>query len=1161
MVHVTAFGKHPGWPDDIEDIGLTCDELSRAKRHLSTLGLGVNAASGAWDRLPAEQRLPGFRHVFVWSIGSRVLVGKVWNSRDGRGRILQPMIGCAAVDGVPAAWSVDHVLPALDAVEQKTSQTGSPELVRLAVGEARRVIEDAAHLASADARVHDEGEDLARRLGADPVLGPELEGLARVLAELERAGASASSGETRATNIRVPRGELAAHHAALAWVRLLGRDVPAGTPILALAPLDRAFVDVIVGEPRAQNLLCARTGEGALPQATQTPPPDPGAMERARRRAARLVEAPEPAAGASDTGGGPRRRIGMLLGVVLAGLLVAWWLWPGPNQNPPSPDPKSAPVLPAAPGQEALIGGAIDAAHGAVERLGAENAAEGTPAPDALAQRVSGLRDRAGRLGSASGGDAAQRREHQREAAAIIADAGAARAEAESELARSRDRLAAYLEDALRRPPVSGGFRRAWETAVRRIQPADGWAEAQRALAQARTALTEAESRLGTALRVSPAPVEGVSREGVERALDAAVRPWEARAGNAALAGGFAQVEADASRWSANVRDLFESLARASEQVGRVAPPDERDAQGRTLRDSIERVSSSPVGAEFAPVTGETVARLDRYARVWGQSDPGSLLADAGGEDGVLAPAAWLRLASLGWPAKQEQLAEASRLAPRVLAAARSRPDPGVAQRVTLATRGMWSAYVAGSPDGQAQAAAWPLRERFGIGPADEAALPGWARFNLARWTLLQGATTASGQDASGGMSTLREAAMKFIEATAALDPGTRAFPAAKAQTDRLTRALDPWGALDFAAMGPGSAGWTVGEVGEGGSGVTFTTRIGGRTHAVRFERLDSPAQHERATYLGAGEVSVGLFSDTVTRARGWDEIAPVVCRSYPVGGVDPRRGVRTWDWGRRSTEFVVPACCDLPSNGWMRERPGMAGRSYYPEDAVPAPPDWEQPMQYVSPLAAMYAARALGCRLPTAGEWEAAVSAGRESAPNLRDASWRRVYDAVRSQASFLPEWPGAGIFHPANQGARPLPQDDGAAAAADDGFPWFRRVSEGGGKFRDLTGNVREYVFSDSARAEGPGSLSVEFVRALLGDGTALAVVGSSALAPAGGPGPFPADPAEAADGFADVGFRLAFTADASNVSVRRMMDRLREAVDAGRWLDRPGPGHEGP
>lgn len=101
------------------------------------------------------------------------------------------------------------------------------------------------------------------------------------------------------------------------------------------------------------------------------------------------------------------------------------------------------------------------------------------------------------------------------------------------------------------------------------------------------------------------------------------------------------------------------------------------------------------------------------------------------------------------------------------------------------------------------------------------------------------------------------------------------------------------------------------------------------------------------------------------------------------------------------------------PGAGLGADQDADGGAKYYPAGLKVDPPSRDHPMQYLSPHAAVLAARLAGCRLPTVDEWTAA--GGAVGGTNLRDASWKRVHDHLRQFASSGPEFPGAGLFWPA--------------------------------------------------------------------------------------------------------------------------------------------------
>ena len=77
QVALAAFGKHPGWDDHVEDLGLETESLNIAKTVLYINGIGGQIDSGEWDKLDAAQQLPAFNHLFLWLRGSQFLIGRM----------------------------------------------------------------------------------------------------------------------------------------------------------------------------------------------------------------------------------------------------------------------------------------------------------------------------------------------------------------------------------------------------------------------------------------------------------------------------------------------------------------------------------------------------------------------------------------------------------------------------------------------------------------------------------------------------------------------------------------------------------------------------------------------------------------------------------------------------------------------------------------------------------------------------------------------------------------------------------------------------------------------------------------------------------------------------------------------------------------------------
>ncbi len=282
-VHVAAFGKHPGWDDHIEEIGLDSALLVNAKRVIYTECLGGNIDSGVWEKLDNDKLLP-FKHTFYWRTGEGLLIGRMWASRDGKGRTKYPMIVCAQIEGVPAGWAIQQVLPRLAAAEEKCSQTNSAELVRLAIGETRRSLEDAtAALVGADPK-EESGTSLVARLVNEPgnTTPAGREGMVRILYEMERefgeykpatltSRTRTRMGDPAAQHIRVPKSLGGPGEAARAWMALLDQEIALAAPVLVLEPEGQQYIDIIVGEPKAGQFRCVRSGEQALGLTSDVP--------------------------------------------------------------------------------------------------------------------------------------------------------------------------------------------------------------------------------------------------------------------------------------------------------------------------------------------------------------------------------------------------------------------------------------------------------------------------------------------------------------------------------------------------------------------------------------------------------------------------------------------------------------------------------------------------------------------------------------------------------------------------------------------------------------------------------------------------------------------------------------------------------------------------
>jgi hypothetical protein len=637
--------------------------------------------------------------------------------------------------------------------------------------------------------------------------------------------------------------------------------------------------------------------------------------------------------------------------------------------------------------------------------------------------------------------------------------------------------------------------------------------------------------------------------------------------------------------WAAGARDLVSTARQIEERLrlalGSAEVPEGAGGGGGggggssdTIATLAGRVRAAvEPGAQYEAAraaVAPVLARVDALARVEAATDAEALLqmvpsapgARIAPLDRAAARAAWASLARSQWPATADDLDSVRVRAGLVREAMGQIPvrarAQAVAQSIDEAARGMWAAF-AGARAGSTPASvekAYATREAFGITPAMIDALPGAARFNFA---LIEaraaiGAytqTLGTGEATKEQMAELARLSEDFTARAKAAGVGREGEAWAAAAAD-LVRFLDQralrlktgkTGAA-WTELGPGAANpsWSLVAADEdNGTFVEYQWAApSGRTHRVRFNLLPAGSAASGVTYVATTEVSIGLFADVFAAAGGdlprvLDSRDLVKESRGPLGWRTPREGARRFFPGTPSTG----GSAEETVNGWfLSEQEALGpGQGLIPEGLTVAPPSWLTPMTHVSPATALGAARQLNCRVPSEGEWRAAQARGA-GAPNLRDASWKSVYDLFRARVDQTPAlgnklgWPAGFIARPSGPAVEPG-QDGTPAVTDNDGFPFFREVGTAEADFRDLIGNVAEWVIADgqvgTIEALAREALGASGSRRAIGDATR--VIGGSALSPAEPPPSTPIaitnqSASAFGQGFSDVGFRLAFS-----------------------------------
>ena len=274
---LAAFGKHPGWDDHIEDIGLRTDVLVAVKSCLYVRGIGENVDSGRFAQLEAEGSAIAFKHVFIWCRGDDIVAGNVWSSRDGTGRTSYPMVVCAHCRHLPAQWVYNSVLPLLDEIERKCKSTSSACEVQAVLSDGQQYLDEISAVVPPGRDRQGSLSERLVRLAKDPEMGPDGRGVLRILYHLHREASIDALDMTgkiapgQSTLVRIPCSQDHALDGSRPWLEFLLARFGEGATILALMPRAEEWFDVIVGEPIPAQLYCLRASLAACPSTTTIP--------------------------------------------------------------------------------------------------------------------------------------------------------------------------------------------------------------------------------------------------------------------------------------------------------------------------------------------------------------------------------------------------------------------------------------------------------------------------------------------------------------------------------------------------------------------------------------------------------------------------------------------------------------------------------------------------------------------------------------------------------------------------------------------------------------------------------------------------------------------------------------------------------------------------
>lgn len=272
-VYLAAFGKHPGWNDHIEDIGLDTVTLINAKRYLYLQGLSGQIDSNAWEKLDASGRLESFDHWLFWHRPGECLIGRLWSSSDGKGRTRYPMALLIHGVGVTASWILSETMTLLnDLAEGCRSVTTAAEVQQL-------VVEGTAELRGKLARV--EEPPGSRPPFRDPISSAALGETERlrifhvIVNQFSTFAPGTvdfkSDAAARGRHVRLPRLGGPASQDFVFWTAFLLTQLDPNVPTLLYLPATANWVDAVVGEPTSADFYGLRANLKTLPAAQDVP--------------------------------------------------------------------------------------------------------------------------------------------------------------------------------------------------------------------------------------------------------------------------------------------------------------------------------------------------------------------------------------------------------------------------------------------------------------------------------------------------------------------------------------------------------------------------------------------------------------------------------------------------------------------------------------------------------------------------------------------------------------------------------------------------------------------------------------------------------------------------------------------------------------------------
>jgi hypothetical protein len=731
----------------------------------------------------------------------------------------------------------------------------------------------------------------------------------------------------------------------------------------------------------------------------------------------------------------------------------------------------------------------------------------------------------------------------------------------------------------------SAAINQAWRTQRDQIRTAAKTStELRRRADSTRSFLRELESKVPAVPAFEPnrdwtAGLASAAKDQREKAISAVVAPipWTADGPPSGYTPAATAVDLYTS-WSDDAKALATDVGAVEDRLDAMYPTAQPPGAGK----STDQILTAWTGrAVFSAATVQAAIKpvLDRVQRVrqiaaMKAGDRAALVAaaaDTGHPDAAFA--AWRRLGDpdIPWPPvrasldeegqRQSKLGGVARAAAAALPAAeRDARRQALIAELDDGARQRWERHAAATATADEFRAAAAMKDAFKVDPAKIAEAR--TRFNLRLIDLEATDPKSTDEQAKGRIAS-------FQQDVRAL-PGLASDPAVSAllgELQPLTSEAPEPPKVDIAKIGPGdprlgAAAWAGTPSTDGGS-VTFTHQFTaqGAPFNLTFVRVAPDGAPE--AFICTQETTADLFIKSMAAGDRWATVGPMLPQYEPQ--FPNLNGPRVWVWSS-------PARPGRPLNvdrDWFWANPDLKPKGKtdpYPTGAgfPPASPVADSPMNFVTPVASLYMARVVGCRLPTSAEWAAAVKAElsdqaldayvAQVKPNLRDQTWEAQRAYIQGLIDTRQLFPVNAPPRRADAGAFAWTPPDATSYynQLNDGAVWFVPTPTGPGRiFHNLIGNVAEWLLDDAAAQDAiaPGTPPPDQVRTAAGTG--LKVAGASALSPRQVDPRTPVVAPANVPAASDVGFRLAFSAAGATLKPDPVAVRLTKVLATPRYL----------